>query len=143
MRCSAVGVVTDPTASQAGTVVETATGTHPAAERGGLRVADRAIQRIATHAAEQVAGVTRTGSGLDRVVGRKLPRADSTVAGDQVRVSVDVAVEWPHAAGEVARGVRAGVAGSVGGLTGLHVLAVDVTVARFVQPAQAATRRVR
>jgi len=110
--------------------------------RGRLHVADRAIERIATHAAALVEGVTPTGSGLDKLVGRTTPRADSEVAGDSVRLTLDVAVVWPRAAGEVARGVRAEVARQVGRLTGLTVAAVDVNVARFERLAGATPRRI-
>ncbi|CAN5816890.1 hypothetical protein BH20ACT6_BH20ACT6_19050 [soil metagenome] len=102
--------------------------------RGELHIAGKAIERLATLAAQRVSGVTRTGSGLDKMVGRSYPRADSTVAGNTVRLSVDVAVLWPHGAGEVARAVRAEVTREVGNLTGLSVASVDVTVARFEQP---------
>lgn len=111
-------------------------------QRGQLHVADRAIQRIATHAAVQIDGVTRTGSELDKVIRRALPRAESTVAGDQVRLSVDIAIVWPHGAGQVARSVRHEVAQQVGRLTGLKVAAVDVTVSRFASSAGSTARRV-
>lgn len=111
-------------------------------QRGRLHIAGRAIERIATHAAQRIEGVTRTGSGLDKVVGRSLPRADSTVAGDTVRLVLDIAVLWPHGAGEVARNVRHEVARQVGQLTGLSVATVDVTVARFEHAEESAGRRV-
>lgn len=103
--------------------------------RGELHIVAKAIERLATLAAGRVPGVTQTASGLDKVVGRSYPRADSTVAGDTVRLSMDIAVLWPHGAGEVARGVRSEVTREVGNLTGLSVASVDVTVARFEQQA--------
>lgn len=113
-----------------------------AGERGGLHVAGKAIERIATHAAQRVGGVTPTGSGLERMVGRKLPRASSTVAGDTVRLSLDIAATWPSVAGDVARAVRSEVAQQVGYLTGLSVAAVDVTVAKYAAQHEATARRV-
>lgn len=112
------------------------------AGRGALHVAPRALDKIAGHAAGQVLGVSRTGSGLGRLVGRGSPRASSTVAGDTVRVEMDVAVTWPHGAAEVARGVRTAVMSELARLTGLSVAAVDVTVSRFEQPAETGGGRV-
>jgi len=105
-------------------------------------VAPRALDKIAGHAAGQVLGVSRAGSGLGRLVGRGSPRATSTVAGDTVRVGMDVAVTWPHSAAEVARGVRTAVTSELARLTGLSVAAVDVTVSRFEQPAETGGGRV-
>ena len=130
---SAGGVVTDVGSPSAAADME---------QRGRLHVADRVIERIATHAAVQIDGVTRTGSGLDKVVGLDLPRADSTVAGDQVRLSIDIAIGWPHGAGEVARSVRHEVTRQVGNLTGLNVAAVHVNVARFASSEGSTARRV-
>ncbi len=124
-------VVTEPGA---------ATGHTPIERRGELRIAGKAIDRLATLAAGRVPGVTRTASGLDRIVGRGYPRADSTVAGDTVRLTLDIAVLWPYGAGEVARGVRQEVAREVGNLTGLSVASVDVTVGRFEPATQPATQ---
>ncbi len=112
------------------------------AQRGALHVAPRALDKIAGHAAAQVPGVSRTGSGLGRLVGRGSPRASSTVAGETIRVGMDVAVTWPHGAAEVARGVRTAVTSELAGLTGLSVAAVDVTVSRFEQPADTSGGRV-
>jgi len=108
-------------------------------DRGRLHIADKAIDRMATYAAQRVPGVARTSSGLDKLVGRSYPRADSTVAGDTVRLSLDIAVLWPYGAGEVARGVREEVIREVGSLTGMSVASVDVTIARFEQPQESTT----
>jgi len=126
-------------------VTESDPSLHPARpeQRGRLHIASRAIERIVTRAAEQVDGVLRSGSGLDRLVGRSYPRVSSTVAGDIVRVTVDVAVLWPHGAGEVARRVRAEVTHEVRQLTGLSVAGVNVTVARFERRPSHAERRVQ
>lgn len=111
--------------------------------RGRLHLATRAVDRIADHAARQVPGVSRQGSGLGRLIGRTGPSAGSTVAGDTVRVQLDVAVLWPHPAGEVARSVRSTVSSELNRLTGLSVAAVDVTVSRFDQPADTSPGRVQ
>ena len=112
-------------------------------ERGRLDISAKAIERIATHAAQSVPGVVASGSGLDRIVGRGLPRANSTVAGDTVRLSLDIGLTWPVAAGEVARAVRAEVTRQVGSMTGLSVAAVDVSVAKFAAWSPASTGRVQ
>ena len=111
-------------------------------QRGGLHIANRAIERIATHTATGVAGVQATAGGLDKLVGRTLPRVDLTPAGDHVRLGLEIAVQWPHGAGEVARNVRSAVKRQVGQLTGLNVIAVDVKVVRFASGAESADRRV-
>lgn len=111
--------------------------------RGRLHLASRAVDRIAGHAAGQVPGVSRRGTNLGRLVGRTSPTADSTVAGDTVRVQMDVAVLWPHGAGDVARQVRSRVGDELGRLTGLSVAAVDVTVSRFDQPEETSPGRVQ
>ncbi|MDQ3105208.1 MAG: Asp23/Gls24 family envelope stress response protein [Actinomycetota bacterium] len=118
-------------------------GPPEAGRRGRLDIAGRAIERIATHAAQTVTGVTASGSGLERMVGRGLPRASSTVAGDTVRLSLDISLTWPVAAGEVTRQVRSEVAAQVGYITGLSVAAVDVTIAKFEPHAASTARRVQ
>lgn len=118
------------------------TGTDDSAGRGRLDISAKAIERIATHAARNVSGVTVSGSGLDKMVGRHLPRASSTVAGDTVRLNIDISLTWPVAAGDVARRVRAEVTRHVGQLTGLSVAAVDVSVERFEPLARSAARRI-
>ena len=111
-------------------------------QRGGLHIANRAIERIATHSATGVTGVQPTAGGLDKFVGRALPRVDLTPAGDHVRLGLEIAVQWPYGAGEVARSVRSAVKRQVGQLTGLNVIAVDVKVVRFESGAESAARRV-
>lgn len=64
------------------------------------------------------------------------------MAGDTIRVGMDVTVTWPHGAAEVARAVRTAVTSELALLTGLSVAAVDVTVSRFEQPAETSGGRV-
>lgn len=109
--------------------------------RGGLTVADRVIDKIASHAASSVEGVVDSGSTLDKVVGRRLPRATSEVRGQHARVHVEVAVQWPLALSEIAAQVRSTVSRAVTDLAGLHVPAVDVTVARVDRATPTVTRR--
>lgn len=96
--------------------------------RGSLIVRDRVVATIATHAALEVAGVSRYASGLDRVTGRDLPRVQVHVRGTRVRAEVDIAVDWPRSLAEVAAAVRSRVTERLDTLSGLQVDAVDVRV---------------
>ncbi len=113
-----------------------------AGQRGSLTVADRVIDKLAEQAATQVPGVVSSGSSLDMLVGRRLPRVSSDVRGGQTRVDVEIAVQWPMALGDVATSVRSAVTDAVTAYAGLTVVAVDVTVARVEQTVGADTRRV-
>ncbi len=108
--------------------------------RGDLSVADRVVDKIAGRAALGVSGVVASGSGLDKVVGRKLPRVTTTTRGAQTKVDLDIAVEWPLSAAEVAAAVRGAVSDAVTEYAGLTVTAVDVAVTRF-ESARSGTRR--
>ncbi len=112
-------------------------------ERGSLWVADKAVERIATHTAALVDGVVQTRSGLDKLVGRRLPKASSDVHGDRVRISVDIAVQWPLSVADVARAVRDDVHAAVSHLAAMRVLGVDVSVLQVERRTAAPTRRVQ
>lgn len=101
------------------------------ATRGELTIADRVVDKIAVRATLGVPGVLTSGSGLDKVVGRRLPKVTTNTRGAQTRVAVDIAVTWPRSAAETAGAVRAAVDRAVTALAGLHVLAVDVTVVKL------------
>ncbi|MDQ3627981.1 MAG: Asp23/Gls24 family envelope stress response protein [Actinomycetota bacterium] len=120
-----------------------ATAGTDAGERGSLQVAAKAIERIATHTAALVDGVLSTESGLDKLVGRGLPKASSDVHGDRVRINVDIAVQWPRSVADVARAVRRDVHAAVSHLAGMRVLGVDVSVAHIERQAVAPRRRVQ
>lgn len=112
-------------------------------QRGRLSIADRVIERIAAQAALGVDGVVETTSALGKVVGRQLPKISSDVQGNDVRLSVDVAVTWPKPLRDVVRQVRDDVIRDVEAIAGKHVRSVDVTVAKMERPPQAPVRRVR
>lgn len=112
-------------------------------QRGRTVIEDTVLQRIAAYAAAEVPGVAPTGSGLDKVVGRLLPKADARVAGSRARVQLDIAVTWPHPLATVAATVREHVTERLQDLTGLTVDAVDVEVARVVPATESAQRRVQ
>lgn len=111
--------------------------------RGTLQIADKVVERIAAHTAALVDGVVEIGSGLDKLVGRRLPKASGDVHGDRVRVSVDIAVQWPFDVADVAREVRREVAAAIAGLAGMRVLGVDVSVSRIERQVVARQGRVQ
>lgn len=112
-------------------------------QRGRTVIDNRVLERIAVYAAAEVTGVQETGSGLDKVVGRGLPKAAARVAGSRARVHVDIAVAWPNPLASVAASVREHVRARLTELTGLSVDAVDVDVARVVAADEPHTRRVQ
>lgn len=99
------------------------------------------MQRIASIAAGEIEAVSRSRSGWAGRVGRELPRGTATVAGGSARISVDVAAVWPTPLSGLSAQVRDHVTHQVTTLTGLDIVAVDVTVADVVHP-QTARRRV-
>lgn len=114
-----------------------------AAKRGDLTIADRVVDKVASIAALEVDGVVNSGSGLDKVVGRRLPKVTTRTRGMQTRINVDIAVVWPLSAAEVADQVRSSVGDAVSEYVGLQVLAVDVSVVKVEQHRSANRRRVQ
>lgn len=96
--------------------------------RGALTVHDRAVSRVAERAAADTDGVLRQSRGLGRMIGRDLPRVNTTVSGGHVRVGVTVATAWPRSVPAVSAAVRDRVAEQLNTLTGLIVDRVDVEV---------------
>ena len=112
-------------------------------QRGRTVIADAVVEHIAAQAAAGVDGVTRSGSGLDKIVGRAYPQAHAHVAGGRVRLHLEIAVAWPHPLDHVCGQVRDTVTTRLAELTGLAVDGVDVTAATVVHVAPAPpTRRV-
>jgi uncharacterized alkaline shock family protein YloU len=117
-------------------------GTGEPSERGTTTIADRVVQKIASIAAGEVDAVTVTRAGWTQVVGGSgLPSASAKVAGGSSRISVEIAAAWPSPLSAVAAKVREHVAHQVTSLTGIDVVAVDVTVADVVH-LETARRRV-
>ncbi len=106
--------------------------------RGSLTVRDRAVNHVAEYAARGVAGVV---SQPGRMVGRSLPRVDSTVNGGHVRMRIAIAAAWPRSVAGVSAAVRTRVTDQVERCTGLIVEKVDVVVDNVVHGAGAAERR--
>ncbi|WP_208972294.1 Asp23/Gls24 family envelope stress response protein, partial [Kineococcus rubinsiae] len=114
--------------------------------RGTLRVADRAVERIAEAAALEVPGVAPSGAGtgtLGTALGRAYPRVGCQVAGRRVRADVEIATRWPQPADRVAAAVREHVTERLSTLAALDVDAVDVRVAEVVRLVARDARRVR
>jgi uncharacterized alkaline shock family protein YloU len=109
------------------------------ADRGVLDVRDRAVANIVVAATLQSPGVHRHGTSLGRLAGRDFPRADVDVAGDHVRVHVDIAVEWGRPLGLVAAAARREVCDALATQSGLSVDRVTVHVATVIPPEQTAT----
>ncbi len=103
-----------------------------AEDRGTLVVRDKVVERIATRAALDTAGVEHHAEGLGKLIGRDLPRIDVRVAGDRVRAHLDIAARWPASLPDLTGNVRTNVARALTEYAGLTVDAVDVTVAAVV-----------
>jgi len=110
-------------------------------ERGRLDVAERVVERIATIAAGEVAGVIGTGSAFEGVLGRRYPKAAAKVAGQHATVSLDLAVTWPMPLATTAATVRDRVRSKLHELVSLEVDSVDVTVAKVVRETRPTERR--
>ncbi|TXR57955.1 Asp23/Gls24 family envelope stress response protein [Quadrisphaera setariae] len=128
--------------------------------RGSLQVAERVVVAIARAAAMEVTGVATTtqnksaskaaGLGsqisdqLTSAVGRTLPRASAQVAGHRARITLEVALVWPHPAAQVAQQVREHVTTRLAQLAAVETDAVTVTISAVVRDQRAtATRRVQ
>lgn len=118
-------------------------------DRGTLELTPRVVTRIAEQTALQVRHVVRRSEGLNRLVGRSLPRVSASIDRDRVRLELDVAVHWPCPLEEVAVEVRDHVAAETARLTGLNVRSADVTLHAVADDADSSdaatepTRRVR
>ncbi len=110
-------------------------------ERGTLTIANKVVERVASIAAREIGQVTDSRAGWTQLY-RNLPTATAKVAGGRARVDVEVAAAWPSSLPEVTAQVRDRVSERVTHLTGVTVVAVDVTIADVIRP-QADDRRVR
>ncbi|OIJ26040.1 Asp23/Gls24 family envelope stress response protein [Nocardioides luteus] len=100
----------------------------PAEDRGTLDVRNKALQRIIERVALSVPGTVVHRSGLGRVIGSALPKADITAEGRAVRVKLDVAMAWPGNVSRVATSARDAVRQEAFRLSGIEIRSVDVTV---------------
>lgn len=130
----------DPLRPQA-TDHDRASELHQAEERGSLIIDERVVAKVARQAARSVPGVVNHSGMLGHVTGRDLPRIDSTVAGDRVRLGAQIAVGWPTPVSRAAADTRAAIARDVEHITGMNVDDVDVSVAQIVVGDSAASGR--
>lgn len=112
-----------------------------AGERGSLTVRDRAVERLVIAAALDCDGIDRRSTGVDRITGRELPRADVVVSGDHVRAAVAVAVEWRRPLAETSSAVAQSVTHALATMSGLVVDGVDVHVATVLPPGAGTPKR--
>lgn len=103
-------------------------------QRGTTRITERAAERVATRAVEEVdlaCGIPRQVFGMR--VGAGAPSVDATVDGEYVTVRVSLAVRWPASVRDVTRLVRDHVTERLETLTGLRVAYVDIDVPALVR----------
>ncbi|MFC4856869.1 Asp23/Gls24 family envelope stress response protein [Actinophytocola glycyrrhizae] len=116
------------------------------ASRGRTTVGAHAVERIAAHALSEVDGVggtarTMLGIAVGADGADRDARVSARVAGAEVELTVRMSVAYPASVRATARRAREHLTTRVGGLTGLHVSTVDVTVTELYQDV-AAPRRV-
>lgn len=107
----------------------------PPEDRGSLSIADKIVEKVATMAASEIDQVTEHRAGWRRMPGQGLPKATAEVAGGHARIGVQIATPWPLPLTDIATETRDHVRQRVASLTGLDVVAVDVTVAAVVHVA--------
>ncbi|MBF6086873.1 Asp23/Gls24 family envelope stress response protein [Nocardia cyriacigeorgica] len=95
---------------------------------GRTTVSERAVRRIAAHAACEVPGV-------DRGV-----KVDATVSGDRTALAVRLPVRYPQPVGRVTEQCRAHLRERTAELTGIKVSKVDIVVPELTTEAAAAGR---
>jgi len=108
-------------------------------ERGGTRIEDSVVQKIAGIAAQEVDGV-RMGGGATQAVGGILSSITGGSGGGQTRgVSVEVGevesavditmtVEYGKSIPQISEAVRRNIVNRIENLTGLNVTEVNITV---------------
>jgi uncharacterized alkaline shock family protein YloU len=104
-------------------------------------VADRAVQKVATAAVDEV----ELAAGAPRLLGssqRRNPRTQVNIDGRMATISVDMSIIYPSPIRTVAAVARRHVTARVHELTGLEVKHVDINVVGF-PAATGGTRRVQ
>jgi uncharacterized alkaline shock family protein YloU len=108
-------------------------------EAGNTRIADGVVAKIAGLAARDIPGVFSMGSGMARRVGqlRSLIPGSSEAAAQGVSVEVgqreaaidlNIVTWYGQSIVEISEAVRRNVVGQVEGMTGLHVVEVNIQV---------------
>ncbi|MGH3621950.1 MAG: Asp23/Gls24 family envelope stress response protein [Sciscionella sp.] len=106
----------------------------PAPERRGrLEVDQSVVRKVAEHTANLVPGTVKA---TRKVAGVGIGERGATVrvngSGDQVELSLDVALKYPSAIRTIVADVRAQVCEQVSKTTGYRVQVVDVTVSALL-----------
>lgn len=106
----------------------------PGRVSGTTAIDDRVFRVCAVRGALSVPGVIDHASGLNRLTGRRLPRADLRwdTRRESVVIDLQIAVAWPSPLVDVARRVRKTAARWVSDTTGMPVSAVNVDIAAVV-----------
>jgi len=110
-------------------------------EKGRVSISKDVVTVIAGIAVSEVEGIAnlRPGEG-DFRRGEEMKRyVDTEVEGDNVRVTVRIAVYYGRPIHKVAKEVQTRVKSEIQKMTGLKVNAVDVDVQRLVEPEEKAT----
>lgn len=99
-----------------------------------VTVDDRVVRAYALQAALSVPGVIDHASGINRITGRHLPRADVrwNAARTGVWVDIQIAAVWPAPVVDVAATVRATVSTWITAAVGVDAAVVNVDVAAVV-----------
>ena len=126
-----------------------------AAAVGQIVLADRVVSRIASRAANEVAGVgsaaprllgvALTAPGLDRLGQRTddlqaLPTVAAHIDGRRVFVTVTVSVAYPRPLQDTAQQIRQRIYERLTELTGLEVVQVDVHISALVVQSEPTVR---
>lgn len=105
------------------------------AERGITTLAPRVVEKVAAHAAGEVAqvfGLSRTLAG--RTLGAERVRAEADLDGHVAVLRLDLGAGFPAPLIPLTRTVREHVTNTVQTLCGLHVDHIDVTIAALRHP---------
>jgi uncharacterized alkaline shock family protein YloU len=106
-------------------------------ERGVTRIADGVVQKIAGIAAMEVEGVQMGGGFLESVTGGGggITRGVSVEVGEvETAIDLTMAVEYGKPIPQLSNEVRRHVVNRVGGLVGLDVVDVSITVTDVLLP---------
>lgn len=109
----------------------------PPERRGRLEIDQSVVRKVAEHTADLVPGTVKA---TRRLVGVEVGERGATVrvsgSGNQVELSVDLALKYPSAIREIVADVRTQISEQVGKTTGYRVQAVDVTVSALLPETQ-------
>lgn len=105
----------------------------PAEERGRLSIDQTVVRRIAQYAADEVPGTTRARrrmAGME--IGLQGASARVSGNGDEVDLTIDLALHYPSTVRDVVDRVRVHVTEEIRRLTAYRVRSMDVTVSALL-----------